>query len=352
MHSEWQSLLEQAGAVIEHGAVQHYGHAAQEQQRSGHDDIIADLSHQAVVRVRGVDAEKFLQGQFTNDLRLLHDGHSHLSGYCSPKGRALAVPRFCRRDDDYYLILPTALVEPMVSRLRKYVLMSKVTFEVMDDWVHIGFVDRRGGVTLAAAVGGELPAAANDVTHFDGVSVIRLPGPAARYQLLGEFEAVRTIWERLRTRAAPVGAGPWEYLDIEAGLPAVYPETTDAFVPQMLNLDLLGGISFKKGCYTGQEVVARTHYLGKLKRRMFRLHCATATPRAAGTAIFNTALRADESAGTVVRAQLAPDGGVALLAVLQIDAAATGELRLGAIDGPSCALMPLPYAVIADKDPS
>src|SRR3569623_1880599 len=297
MHSEWQSLLEQAGAVIEHGAVQHYGHAAQEQQRSGHDDIIADLSHQAEVRVRGVDAEKFLQGQFTNDLRLLHDGHSHLSGYCSPKGRALAVPRFCRRDDDYYLILPTALVEPMVSRLRKYVLMSKVTFGEMDDWVHIGFVDRRGGVTLAAAVGGELPAAANDVTHFDGVSVLRLPGPAARYHLLG-------------------------------------------------------GISFKKGCYTGQEVVARTHYLGKLKRRMFRLHCATATPRAAGTAIFNTALRADESAGTVVRAQLAPDGGVALLAVLQIDAAATGELRLGAIDGPSCALMPLPYAVIADKDPS
>src|SRR3569832_972291 len=343
MHSEWQSLLEQAGAVIEHGAVQHYGHAAQEQQRSGHDDIIADLSHQAVVRVRGVAAEKFLQGQFTNDLRLLHDGHSHLSGYCSPKGRALAVPRFCRRDDDYYLILPTALVEPMVSRLRKYVLMSKVTFGVMDDWVHIGFVDRRGGVTLAAAVGGELPAAASDVAHFDGVRVIRLPGPAARYQLLGEFEAVRTIWERLRTRAAPVGAGPWEYLDIEAGLPAVYPETTDAFVPQMLNLDLLGGISFKKGCYTGQEVVARAQYLGKLKRRMFRLHCRGETPPAPGTAIFNTALRNDESAGTVVRAEAAPDGGSDLLAALHLDAVGSGELRLGALDGPRCERLPLPY---------
>lgn len=348
MHSEWQSLLEQAGAVIEHGAVQHYGDPAQERQRAGHDDVIADLSHQAVVRVRGADAEKFLQGQFTTDLRLLHDGHSHLSGYCSPKGRALAVPRFWRRGDDYYFILPAALVEPTVSRLRKYVLMSKVTFELMNDWVHIGFAERRGGAALAAAAGGELPTAANDVTHFDGVSVIRLPGPAARYQLLGEFAAVRTIWERLHAHAAPVGAGPWEYLDIEAGLPAVYPETTDAFVPQMLNLDLLGGISFKKGCYTGQEVVARTHYLGKLKRRMFRLHCATATPPVPGTAVFNTALRADESAGTVVRAQLAPDGGVALLAVLQIDATATGELRLGAIDGPSCALMPLPYAVIAD----
>src|SRR3569623_980313 len=143
MHSEWQSLLEQAGAVIEHGAVQHYGHAAQERQRAGQDDIVADLSHQAVVRVRGAEAEKFLQGQFTTDLRLLHDGHRHLSAYCSPKGRALAVSRFWRRGDDYYFILPAALVEPMVSRLRKYVLMSKVTFEVMNDWVHIGFADRR-----------------------------------------------------------------------------------------------------------------------------------------------------------------------------------------------------------------
>src|SRR3569623_114173 len=352
MQPDWQSWLTQNGAVVERGAVQHFGDPAHEGRAAANGPCIADLSHQPVIRAYGVDTEKFLQGQLTNDVRQLDGSRSQLSAYCSPKGRALAIMRLFRRGEAYCLLLPASLLEPTLNRLRKYVLMSKVTLEAASDWIHIGYSDPQGDGRLRMALGCALPTSVDGSAQCDDVTVLRVPGAGARFELIGTIDKLRPLWQRLAQEAPPIGAGAWNRLDIDAGIPGVYPESADAFVPQMLNLDLLGGISFKKGCYTGQEVVARTHYLGKLTRRMFRLHCATATPRAVGTAIFTTALRADESAGTVVRAQLAPDGGVALLAVLQIDAAATGELRLGAIDGPSCALMPLPYAVIADKDPS
>jgi len=193
------------------------------------------------------------------------------------------------------------------------------------------------------ALGCALPTSVDGSAQCDDVTVLRVPGAGARFELIGTIDKLRPLWQRLAQEAPPIGAGAWNRLDIDAGIPGVYPESADAFVPQMLNLDLLGGISFKKGCYTGQEVVARMHYLGKLKRRMFRLHCRGETPPAPGTAIFNTALRNDESAGTVVRAEAAPDGGSDLLAVLHLDAVGSGELRLGALDGPRCERLPLPY---------
>jgi folate-binding protein YgfZ len=140
-----------------------------------------------------------------------------------------------------------------------------------------------------------------------------------------------------------VGADARQLLDILAGVPGLTPETVDAFVPQMINLDALHGINFKKGCYTGQEIVARTHYLGKLKRRMFLLHCAIDGLPAPATALYNTAQRSDEAAGAVVAAQRAPQGGIALLAVVQIEAVTQGELRLGGSNGPLCTLQSQPY---------
>lgn len=229
-------------------------------------------------------------------------------------------------------------------------MMSKVTLEAVNGWAHIGYADPRGGGHLRDALGADLPAAVNGVIHSGGITVIRVAGGPARFELCGEFALLQSLWRKLHVHTAPVGAGPWEYLDIQAGLPCVYPETSDAFVPQMLNLDLLDGISFKKGCYTGQEVVARMHYLGKLKRRMFRLHCERDTPPPPATPLFHSALRGDESAGGVVRAQTSPDGGSELLAVLHLDAGAEGELRLGGHDGPLCRRLPLPYALDAGGD--
>ncbi len=350
MSREWQIFLHNAGAVIDDGHVVHFGNPSRETQIAVSGEVIADLSHRALIAVSGADAEKFLQGQLTNDILAVTNGQSQLSAYCSPKGRALALFRVFRREQGLYLALPEPLLQATLERLRKYVLMSKVTFTVEAELVQIGYSGARSIQHLRAIID-PLPEAENAVAHAHGITAIRVPGPSPslrspRFELIGPEAALKSLWTRLDVHAAPVGAGPWALLDILAGIPALSPETVDAFVPQMLNLDLLGGINFKKGCYTGQEIVARTHYLGKLKRRLYRLHYSSDVPPAPATAIYSTARRGDEAAGAVVSAQAAPDGGIALLAVLQTEAVNQGELRLGSSDGPLCTVQTLPYSLI------
>ena len=346
MLSEWRTFLETNGAVILDGHVAHYGNPSLETQIATTGEVIADLSQRALIAVRGADAEKYLQGQLSNDIHAVTADRSQLSAHCSPKGRTLACFRIFRREDTIYLALPETLREASLERLRKYVLISKVTLEEETELVQIGYASAKGVHHLRDVIHA-IPEEINGVTHSDGLSVIRIPGPHPRFEVLGTAAAVKALWTKLDVHAAAVGAGPWALLDILGGIPDLQPETLDAFVPQMINLDVLGGISFNKGCYTGQEIVARTHYLGKLKRRMYRLHCPVAAPPAPATAIYNTALRGDESAGSVVAAQTAPEGGVALLAVLQTEAATQGELRLGSSDGPQCSLQSLPYSLDA-----
>ena len=343
-HPGWQAFLENAGAVIHEGRVIHFGNPSLEIQVAVSGEVIADLSHRALIAVRGDDAEKYLQGQLTNDILAVTDTRSQLNAHCSPKGRVLTCFRIFRRADVIYMALPEALMEPSLERLRKYVLLSKVTLEAETGLVQIGYSSAKGIHHLRDIVN-PLPDEIDAVTHADGITTIRISGPHPRFELIGSAAAINTLWTKLDVHAAPIGAGPWELLDILAGVPVLYPETVDAFIPQMINLDLLGGISFKKGCYTGQEIVARTHYLGKLKRRMYRLHCAINETPPPAAAIYNTVQRADEGVGTVVAAQAAPEGGVALLAVLQMEATTHGELKLGKIDGPPCTVQTLPYSL-------
>jgi folate-binding protein YgfZ len=342
MQPEWRAFLENAGAMIADGQVIHFGNPAVETQIAVSGEVITDLSQRALIAVRGADAEKYLQGQLTNDIHAVTEEQSQLSAQCSPKGRALVCFRVFRREGTLYLALPQVLLEPALERLRKYVLMSKVTLEVETNLVQIAYACAKGDQRLRDVIE-PVPEQVNAVTHIDGVSVIRVPGPHPRFEFIGEIAAVKALWTRLDVHAAPVGAAPWALLDILGGVPELRPETADAFVPQMINLDLLGGVSFNKGCYTGQEIVARTHYLGKLKRRMYRLHCAGSTPPSPATSIYNSATRRDEGVGSVVAAETAPEGGIALLAVLQMEATAHGELRLGDADGPLCQVQTLPY---------
>ena len=344
MLPEWQAFLENAGATILDGHVAHFGNPSLETQIATTGEVIADLSQRALIAVRGADAEKYLQGQLTNDIQTITESRSHLSAHCSPKGRALACFRVFRLKDAIYLALPESLLEPGLERLRKFVLMSKVTLEVESNLAQIGYSGAKGIRHLRDIIS-PIPEEVNGVTHPDEVTVIRVPGPHPRFELIGTVAVLKILWTKLDVHAAPVGSGPWTLLDILAGVPDLRPETADAFIPQMINLDLLDGISFSKGCYTGQEIVARTHYLGKLKRRMYLLRCSVTEPPPPATAIYSTAHRHDESVGGVVVAQAAPEGGTALLAVLQSEATAHGELRLGRVDGPPCTLQPLPYSL-------
>jgi tRNA-modifying protein YgfZ len=347
MKPEWKAFLADAGAEFgDDDVVAHYGNEELERQVVTSGDVICDLSHMGLIGAYGDEAAAFLQGQFSNDVLKLDKGTSQLNSYCTPKGRMLANFRLFLRGENYYLRLARTMVEPTLKRLRMFVLRSRVTLEDADDaLVRFGLSGPRAAEELAAAVGG-VPEAVDSVIHINGVTAIRVPGPHPRFELYGELESMRRLWEVLNVRCAPVGAGPWALLDILAGIPTVTPATSEAFVPQMANMQLIGGVSFKKGCYPGQEVVARMHYLGKLKRRMYRVSIDTDEPPPPGTEILGAAGgegEEDQATGRIVDAQRHPDGKVAALAVLQIAAAEAGGLHLAGDPSPAVTLQALPY---------
>lgn len=344
MREDWKNHIIDAGAEFEGDDLLHYGNPERERRMAVNGEVICDLSHRGLLEVRGADASDFLQGQFGNDIRQVDAGHAQLSSYASPKGRAYAVFRVMHTRDGYLLEMPADRIEPVAKRLQMFVLRANVIIERADDArIRFGLSGPNAEQELKDAVG-VCPSGINAVAENGGVTVVRVPGLHPRFELFGEFDAMRRAWDSLNVHAAPVGPREWALLDILAGLPTVVEETTELFVPQMLNLHALGAISFDKGCYPGQEVVARMHYLGKLKRRMFRLAIHATVPPQPGSPVFRADGKPDQPDGEIVAAELHPDGLYSALAVIQV-AAAEGELHWDSPDGPLAELVDLPYAV-------
>lgn len=293
-----------------------------------------DLSHLGLISAAGDDTRTFLQGQLTNDVREVSETYSQLSAHCSQKGRMLALFRVFRRGDAIYLQTPAERIPESLKRLRMFVLRSKVTLsDVGDALIRVGLAGECA-TALLAAQGFTAPARGNDVATTGDVTLIRIPGPTPRFELLAPLAAMTDLWTKLAEQATPASTDAWRLLDIQAGLPSVYDTTADAFVPQMANLHLVEGVSFHKGCYTGQEVVARMQFLGKLKRRMYLAEAETQTPPRPGDALYSAASQSRQVDGRVVEAAPLAAGRYALLIVTEIAAAETGDVRLGE-DGPT-----------------
>ncbi len=286
MNLEWKGFLENAGAEFNDTGVAHFGNLRRELSVAITGNTFADLSHYGLISVHGEDAASFLQNQLTNDLRQVDEQHSQFSGYCNAKGRLLATFRIFQRGDSHYLCLPVEMIEAVTSRLRMYVLRSKVTIEdASETYVHLGVSGDQAEEDLRA-VAGDLPVNLHEVISTNEQTVIRVPGIHASYEVFADVERAYELWNALNVHCAPIGAEAWQLLDIQAGIPLISSGTSGAFVPQMVNLQLVDGVSFKKGCYPGQEVVARMQYLGKLKRRMYRAHVQTDKQPRPGGEIF------------------------------------------------------------------
>ena len=348
MNAEWNAFLEQVGATRAADRVAHFGRPELELAAALTGDICCDLSHLGLIAARGPDAGTFLQGQLTCDVRQIAPDRSLPGAHCTPKGRVFASFRLFQREDAYYLELPRERLEPALNRLRQYVLRAKVTLEdASDALARLGVAGPDAAARIGAVLG-VIPELTNGVATAEMfyphcVTVIRLPGPIPRFELHGAAQALNTVWNSLAPNVTPVGAEPWRLLDILAGTPTVYPETMEAFVPQMLNLHLLDGVSFHKGCYIGQEIVARTHYLGKLKRRMYLARVNSPALLRPGDPLFSPQADASQSAGQLADAARHPNGGYAVLAVALIECAEQGVLQLGDASGPVLQLEPLPY---------
>ena len=351
-HTDWTEFLTSQSAHWENDRVTHFGQtpnntlnekrAALAALTDSDTHILCDLSHYGLIQACGAEAENFLQNQFCNDVRNISPLQSQLNAYCTPKGRILAFFRLFQRDDCYYLRLPQEILEPTLNRLRMFVMMSKVILEDASDVLpRIGFSGPQAAQLLNKHVDA-VPTTADAVTQTNGLSIICIQ-PGTRFEIVGNTEDISTLWTKLSDQATPVGDGSWELQDIHAALPEVVSETQEDFVPQMLNLQGVNALSFKKGCYPGQEIVARMHYLGKLKRRMFLAHTAEDVTVSPGDALFAEGSTSGQGVGKVVRAQANPDGGTDLLAVIEIKSAEQLSLRLNNVDGPLLKLLELPY---------
>lgn len=287
-----------------------------------------ELADLGVLRVRGADATRFLQGQLSSDTERLATDVSQLAGYHNPQGRTIAVLRLAMlAADDLLAIVPRELAHPVQLRLAKYLLRAKVKLaDESNLWRLEGLRASRDRQ--------DLPASMNGQTRIGDTVVVRITD-SPRWLLISPCEAASPLAAEAGDRET------WRRLDIAAGLPQVYTATSEEFVAQMLNLDVLGAIAFDKGCYTGQEVIARAHYRGRVKRRLQRF--VSTGPLRLGPG--DTGRLADGRSLKVVEAAQRPDGrceflAVATLAAGDSDAAESG----GTLDADT---LPLPYEIPA-----
>ncbi len=339
MHSAWQAFVVSQGARIGAAGLVDFPDAP-----LAPDCALVELSHLGLIRLSGPDAPQFLQGQVSNDVRQVSAEHSQLSALCSPKGRMLANFRVFQRADDLYLQLPRERLDAVLKRLRMFVLRAQVSLEDASDQLQRIGIAGRCTESLLPAAPDPTP---GSVRQAPPVTIIRLPGDRPRFELIGPADALQSFWEQSAPPARPASADFWALLDIRAGLPTVFEATVEAFVPQMANMQLVDGVSFTKGCYTGQEVVARMQYLGKLKRRMYLARVEAATAPRPGDPLYSPTSESGQGAGRVVDARPSPEGGYELLAVVEIAAAAAPGLRLGDAAGPLLQRRELPYALPA-----
>ncbi|MHA6492828.1 CAF17-like 4Fe-4S cluster assembly/insertion protein YgfZ [Pseudomonas borbori] len=301
------------------------------------------LSHEGVLAAHGSDASKFLQGQLTCNLNYLNENTASLGARCTPKGRMLSSFRIVSVADGYLLAMTRELVISQLADLHKYAVFSKTTLsDASGEWVRFGLSNGDGALV---SLGLDLPQTLDSVARANDLMAIRLSnGRAELWAPAGKAETLQT---RLSAQLPQAPLNAWLLGQIRAGLGQVFEQTRELFIPQMLNLQALGAVSFKKGCYTGQEIVARMQYLGKLKRRLYRLSAHCEELPAPSTELFSPL--SSSAVGEVVVAA-SSEAGIELLAVLQEDAASNGQIHLGTLQGPPLDLLDLPYTLNRDLE--
>jgi len=300
------------------------------------------LPHLALIGVTGSDSVSFLQGQLTNDVAQLSPTKGQSAGFCTPKGRLLALFQLLQRDDAILLSLPRVIAEPTIKRLSMYLLRADVTIsDTQPTLLTFGISGAGSADRLATAVGHKLPESPDETLQHDDLTIVRMAGSTERFLIVAPQARAERLSQELGLKWTEAGESHWRLLNIQAGLPTVLVETQEQFVPQMLNMDLLDNINFKKGCYTGQEIIARTHYRGRVKRRMFRAAVTPAMAVEPATPIYTA--EAEQPVGQVVDAVASIAGQTEMLLVLQLEQSKNRKLHLASSTGAEINLLPLPY---------
>ncbi|WP_404361371.1 YgfZ/GcvT domain-containing protein [Methylotuvimicrobium sp. KM1] len=306
MNQAWKSfLIEQQTRINTETA--HIEKTDDLDKQAGQVCPVIDL---AVLKVTGKDAARFLQGQVTCNINELTEKTCSFGAFCNVKGRVIANFLVLKSNDDFLLILPTELLDSITEKLRKYILRADVQLiDSRDEYCLVG-INKSSSDSFSFS-----PVPEHELHMVsEPFRLLKLPSSRSRYLAVVPAEQAIELWSLLTQEQSYHASNPeqWRLFDIEDKIPWVDKETSEEFIPQMLNLDQLGGISFTKGCYTGQEIVARTHYLGKTKRMLFLAESDAAEVPPPKTAILDGS---GQIIGKVLRAQKERNT-IKLLAVL------------------------------------
>ena len=268
-----------------------------------------DLENQTLLRISGADRNKFLQGQLTQDVDALSPLKSALAGWTNAKGRLLFVSQLMAWNESIYLPVATDIAEQVAKRLSLFVLRADVQIDAPPELNLMGLFT--GAADPATVVGLEVPAEPGACRSSDSLCLARVVGDPTRLWAIGTPEVTAAMQAKTNSL---LSAGEWTIRNIRAGIPEIQRATSEAFIPQMLNLDLLGGVSFTKGCYVGQEIVARTQNLGRIKRRMHRFRSESEHQFASGELLYGP----EKATGKIVSC-IRDGDSTELLAVIAIE---------------------------------
>ena len=329
MNPNWRSFLESAEGVFdsETSDLLGFGDTAAELLAASQQTVLVPLTHLGLLDASGEDAKTFLHSQFTSDINHLGADQAQHTGWCSAKGRMQASFLAWREGDAFRLLFAADLQESAQKHLQMFILRAKVKLAAQTDNVALlGLSGPQAGEALADAA---LPAPATPMTtaSANGITVIRLD--ATRFVVTVPDAVAPAVWQKLSVKARPAGVPAWRWLDVQAAYPLVTLATKEEFVPQMADFEKIGGVSFHKGCYPGQEIVARTQYLGKVKRHLFRVRSEALLK--AGDDLHSPD-NPDQACGKVMTAAPSPAGGYEALAVIQSNFAT--DVHLASREGP------------------
>lgn len=345
MNQDWNDFLTLQGARYDSPDGLDFGNPTDELASAQSATILTPLTDLGLIRASGPDAAEFLHNLLTNDVKGLPVDGARRYGFCNAKGRLLANFLMWHDGDDLIIALSADLHAAILKKLSMFILRSKVKLsDASNDRVLLGISGPLAETAVTEV--SSLPAAALTLCQSDTGQTIRLGDQ--RFLLSLAAAAAPATWQKLATHARPAGLSAWHWLEIVAGLPRITAATQEEFIPQMVNYELIGGVSFTKGCYPGQEIVARTQYLGKIKRRMYRAHLENGIPLA-GAHLYAPETE-EQSCGRVVNVAPAPQGGNDVLAVIQATCADAGEVHLDNPTGPRLYFQPLPYDKEINKE--
>ncbi|MDC8756969.1 YgfZ/GcvT domain-containing protein [Janthinobacterium fluminis] len=356
--NNWNQFLLLQGARASDGRVHDFGAALSADDLAA--GFVAPITDLGLIAASGDDAASFLHSQLTNDVEHLGGAEARLAGYCSPKGRLMASFLIWRNDTSIFLQLPRDIQPPLQKRLQMFILRAKAKLHDATGDSANAVILGLGGAKAEAILAncfGALPGAPyaklEQAAHGTLIRVADAFG-APRYQWLMSAETAQAVWPTLAASLAKGGNDAWRLAEVHAGVPQIGSGTQEQFVPQMVNFELLGGVNFKKGCYPGQEIVARSQYLGKLKRRTTLVTIAGTDAQAgakAGDEVFAVADPA-QPCGMIVNAAPNGMGGVDALVEMKLSAieqgtAETGGVRLGSAQGAPLRFLAMPYILDA-----